>query len=258
MKAVILAGGFGSRLSEETVVRPKPLVEIGDKPMLWHIMNIYAHHGVKDFIICAGYKGYMIKEYFTNLFIHHSDITVDLSNNSIEYHRATQLDWRVTVVDTGVQSMTGGRLRRIADYLDVEGPFCMTYGDGLGDIDISAEIAFHRSHGLKATMCAVIPPGRFGVANIEDGRVSAFVEKPSGANQQRINGGFFVLDRSVIDLIEDDQTSWEGEPLEMLAGQNQLAAFEHDGFWQPMDTLREKAQLEEYWNNGNAPWKIWA
>lgn len=257
MKAVILAGGVGSRLSEETVVRPKPLVEIGDKPMLWHIMNIYAHHGVKDFIICAGYKGYMIKEYFANLFIHHSDITVDLSNNSIEYHCAAQLDWRVTVVDTGTQSMTGGRLRRIRDYLDAEGPFCMTYGDGLGDIDISAEIAFHRSHGLKATMCAVVPPGRFGVANIEDGRVSAFVEKPRGASQ-RINGGYFVLDRSVIDLIEDDTTIWEADPLERLAAQNQLAAFEHDGFWQPMDTLREKAQLEEYWNSGKAPWKIWA
>lgn len=257
MKAVILAGGFGSRLSEETILRPKPLVEIGDKPILWHIMNIYAHHGVNDFIICAGYKGYMIKEYFTNLFLHHSDITVDLANNTIEYHRARKIDWRVTVVDTGIHSMTGGRLRRISDYLDADGPFCMTYGDGLGDVDISAEIAFHRSHGLKATMCAVMPPGRFGVANIQDGLVSDFVEKPSGGSQ-RINGGFFVVDRSVIDLIEGDGTSWEGGPMEALAADNQLAAFEHDGFWQPMDTLREKAQLEELWNSGKAPWKIWS
>lgn len=257
MKAVILAGGIGSRLSEETILRPKPLVEIGDKPILWHIMNIYAHHGVNDFIICAGYKGYMIKEYFTNLFLHHSDITVDLSNNSIEYHRAQKIDWRVTVVDTGNQSMTGGRLRRISDYLDPEGPFCMTYGDGLGDVDISAEIAFHRSHGLKATMCAVMPPGRFGVANIQEGLVSDFVEKPSGGSQ-RINGGFFVLDRSVIDLIDGDAISWENKPMEALAADSQLAAFEHDGFWLPMDTLREKAQLEELWHSGKAPWKIWA
>ncbi len=256
MKAVILAGGFGSRLSEETTTRPKPLVEIGDKPILWHIMNIYAHHGVKDFIICAGYKGYMIKEYFTNLFLHHSDITVDLSKNTIEYHRAQKMDWRVTVVDTGVHSMTGGRLRHISDYLDAEGPFCLTYGDGLGDIDISAEIAFHRSHGLQATMCAVMPPGRFGVANIHDGMVSDFVEKPSGGNQ-RINGGFFVVDRSVLDLIDNDDVSWEYGPMETLAANGQLAAFEHDGFWQPMDTLREKGQLEELWNSGKAPWKIW-
>lgn len=256
MKAVILAGGLGSRLSEETIVRPKPLVEIGEKPMLWHIMNIYAHHGITDFIVCAGYKGYMIKEYFTNLFLHHNDITVDLSNGTIEYHRAEQVNWRVTVVDTGIQSMTGGRLRRIAPYLDPDEPFCMTYGDGLGDVDITAEIAFHRAHGLQATMCAVTPPGRFGAANVEGGRVTTFVEKPSAGNQ-RINGGFFVLDRSVINLIENDATVWENEPLEALCAAGQLAAFEHDGFWQPMDSLREKNLLEDLWQSGNAPWKVW-
>lgn len=256
MKAVILAGGFGSRLSEETIARPKPLIEIGEKPMLWHIMNIYAHHGITEFIVCAGYKGYMIKEYFTNLFIHHNDITVDLSNGTIEHHSAEQVNWRVTVVDTGIQSMTGGRLRRVAPYLDPDEPFCMTYGDGLGDIDITAEIAFHRDHGLEATMCAVVPPGRFGAANIENGRVTSFVEKPSISNQ-RINGGFFVLNRSVIDLIDGDATVWEREPLEKLCKAGQLAAFEHDGFWQPMDTLRDRMYLDELLAENRAPWKVW-
>jgi glucose-1-phosphate cytidylyltransferase len=256
LKAVILAGGLGSRLSEETVVRPKPLVEIGEKPILWHIMNIYAHHGVTDFVICAGYKGYMIKEYFTNLFVHHNDITVDLSTGQIEYHSAEQVNWRVTIVDTGINSMTGGRLRRVARYLDPDEPFCMTYGDGLGDIDITAEIAFHRQHGLQATMCAVVPPGRFGLANIKEGRVTSFAEKPSVRNQ-RINGGFFVLNPSVLGLIDDDSTNWEGGPLQKLCAAKQLAAYEHDGFWQPMDTLRERLVLEEMWHSGEAPWKIW-
>ncbi|MFC5760071.1 MULTISPECIES: glucose-1-phosphate cytidylyltransferase [unclassified Rhizobium] len=257
MKVVILAGGLGSRLAEETSVRPKPLVEIGEKPILWHIMNIYAHHGLKDFIICAGYKGYMLKEYFVNLFLHHSDITVDLATNAIEYHKSSKPDWRVTVVDTGTNSMTGGRLKRVRNHLNPDEPFCMTYGDGVGNIDIASEIAFHRSHGLKATMCAVTPPGRFGATNIEDDVVTAFIEKPKG-DGQRVNGGFFVLDPSVIDLIEGDDTIWEAGPLEWLAANKQLAAFRHNGFWQPMDTLRERQQLEELWSSGKAPWKIWA
>ena len=257
MKVVILAGGLGSRLAEETAARPKPLVEIGEKPILWHIMNIYAHHGLTDFIVCAGYKSYMIKEYFVNLCLHHTDITVDLASNRVEYHGAQRLNWRVTVVDTGMHSMTGGRIRRVRDYLDPDEPFCLTYGDGVSDIDIKAEIAFHRSHGLKATMCAVTPPGRFGAALVAEDRVTSFIEKPKG-NGQRINGGFFVLDRSVVDLIDGDDTVWEAGPLEWLAANKQLAAFKHDGFWQPMDTLRERMQLEELWNSGKAPWKVWA
>lgn len=256
MKVVILAGGLGSRLAEETSVRPKPLVEIGEKPILWHVMNIYAHHGLTDFIICAGYKGYMLKEYFVNLCLHHSDITVDLATNTIEYHEGSKPNWRVTVVDTGTNSMTGGRIRRVRDYLSPDEPFCMTYGDGVGDIDIAAEVAFHRSHGLMATMCAVMPPGRFGTPNIDGNVVTGFVEKPRG-DGQRVNGGFFVLNRSVIDLIEDDDTVWEGGPLQWLTANKQLAAFKHDGFWQPMDTLRERTQLEELWNSGKAPWKLW-
>jgi glucose-1-phosphate cytidylyltransferase len=232
------------------------LVEVGEKPIIWHIMNIYSHYGLNDFIVCAGYKGYMLKEYFVNLFLHHSDITVDLANNSIQHHTAERLNWRVTVVDTGANSMTGGRIRRVKNYLHPNEPFCMTYGDGVGNIDIASEIAFHHSHGLKATMCAVTPPGRFGVANIGEGRVSSFVEKPRN-DTQRINGGFFVLDPSVIDLIEDDNTIWEAGPLEWLAANQELGAFEHDGFWQPMDTLRERHQLEELWHSGKAPWKIW-
>lgn len=256
MKVVILAGGLGSRLAEETSLRPKPLVEIGDKPILWHIMNIYSHHGLTDFIICAGYKSYMIKEYFVNLILHHSDVTLELGTNKIEYHQRERPPWRVTVVDTGVHSMTGGRIGRIKDYLKPGEPFCLTYGDGVGDIDITAEIDFHRKHGLKATMCAVTPPGRFGAITTEGDIVSAFLEKPKG-DGQRINGGFFVLDPSVIDLIEGDATVWENEPLNTLVAQGQLAAFRHDGFWQPMDTLREKMMLEDLWNSGKAPWKLW-
>lgn len=257
MKVVILAGGRGSRLAEETTVRPKPLVEIGDKPIIWHIMSIYAHHGFNEFIVCAGYKGYQIKEYFANLVLHHSDITVDLANNRIHYHQCDKPNWRVSVIDTGLDTMTGGRLRRARPYLTPGEPFLMTYGDGIADVDVAGEVAFHRAHGLKATMCAVAPPGRFGSVAIESGRVSAFVEKPTAGNQ-RINGGFFVLQPEVLDLIEGDETVWEGAPLEALVAEGQLAAYPHDGFWRPMDTLRERIQLEEMWNTGRAPWKVWA
>jgi len=257
MKVVILAGGRGSRLSEETSVRPKPLVEIGDKPMLWHIMSIYAHFGFKDFIVCAGYKGYQIKEYFANLVLHHSDITVDLGRHAIRYHECASPDWRVSVIDTGIETMTGGRLKRIKRYLDPDEPFCMTYGDGVADVDIAAEVAFHKAHGLAATMCTVASPGRFGTVALDGDKVSAFVEKPK-ANGQRVNGGFFVLQPSVLDMIEGDDTIWEGEPLETLANAGQLAAWRHDGFWRPMDTLRERIQLDDMWNNGRAPWKLWA
>lgn len=257
MKVVILAGGRGSRLAEETSVRPKPLVEVGDKPILWHIMNIYAHHGFIDFIICAGYKGYQIKEYFANMVLHHSDVTVDLGRNIVHYHQRDTPDWRVTVVDTGLDTETGGRLKRIRPYLTPGEPFCMTYGDGVADVDVAHEVAFHRGHGLKATMCAVAPPARFGAVAIEGERVSTFVEKPIAGNQ-RINGGFFVLEPEVLDLVEGDTTIWERRPLERLAAEGQLAAYPHDGFWQPMDTLRERIQLEDMWNSGRAPWKVWA
>lgn len=257
MKVVILAGGRGSRLSEETTLRPKPLVEIGDKPILWHIMSIYAHFGFDEFIVCAGYKGYQIKEYFANLVLHHSDITVDLGENTIRYHQSKRPNWKVSIVDTGLDTLTGGRLKRIAPFLDKGETFLMTYGDGVADIDVGAEVAFHRSHGLKATMCAIAPPGRFGTVEIDEGRVSAFVEKPT-ANRQRINGGFFVLEPSVLDLIDGDGTSFEGAPLERLTAEGQLAAYRHDGFWQPMDTLRERDQLEELWRTGRAPWKLWS
>lgn len=256
MKVVILAGGRGSRLAEETSVRPKPLIEIGDKPIIWHIMSIYAHFGFKDFIVCAGYKGYQIKEYFANLVLHHSDVTFDLATNEVHYHHSTKPDWRVSVIDTGIDTETGGRLKRIGRYLTPGEPFCMTYGDGVGDVDVAAEVAFHRRHGLAATMCAVSPPGRFGSALIEDHRVSAFVEKPAG--DQHVNGGFFVLQPEVLDLIAGDETVWEREPLEVLTARGQLAAFRHHGFWRPMDTLRERIQLEEMWANGRAPWKVWA
>ncbi|TCL75618.1 glucose-1-phosphate cytidylyltransferase [Rhizobium sp. BK251] len=259
MKVVILAGGYGSRLSEETTARPKPLVEIGEKPIIWHVMQIYAHHGLTDFIVCAGYKGYMLKEYFSNLMLHNSDITVDLSRNIIEYHNEAAPNWRVTVVDTGLNTMTGGRLKRIRRHLDDGQPFCLTYGDGVGDVNISGEIEFHRDHGLKATMCAVTPPGRFGVIdmNLNEHRITAFNEKPKN-DSQRVNGGFFILDPSVVDLIEDDATVWETGPLQALAEQGELAAFIHDGFWQPMDTLRERILLDDMWRTEKAPWKIWA
>ena len=256
MKAVILAGGRGTRISEESNVRPKPMIEIGGKPILWHIMSLYAHHGVKDFVICAGYRGYMIKEYFVNLVLHHSDVTVDMATNSVTYLNGRAPDWKVTVIDTGMETMTGGRLKRIRPYLDDE-PFCMTYGDGVGDVNIPETIRFHKGHGLKATMTTVRPPARFGAVQVDGERITSFLEKhPSEGGF--INGGFFVLDPSVLDLVEGDATVWESGPLGRLAADGQLAAFQHTGFWQPMDTLREKNQLEEMWATGKAPWKVWA
>lgn len=256
MKAVILAGGRGTRISEETNTRPKPMIEIGGKPILWHIMSLYAHHGVKDFIVCAGYRGYMIKEYFVNLVLHQSDMTVDLAKREVAYLDGRVPDWKVTVIDTGLETMTGGRLKRIRPYLD-DGPFCMTYGDGVGDVDIAESVRFHESHGLKATMTTVRPPARFGAVEIDGDRISSFLEKhPSEGGF--INGGFFVLDPAVLDLVEGDRTVWESGPLERLAADGQLAAFRHTGFWQPMDTLREKNQLEDLWAGGKAPWKVWA
>ncbi|PYS56074.1 MAG: glucose-1-phosphate cytidylyltransferase [Acidobacteria bacterium] len=256
MKAVILAGGLGTRISEETHLAPKPMVEIGGKPILWHIMKIYAAHGVNDFVICCGYKGYVIKEYFANYFLHMSDVTFDMANNRTEIHERRGEPWRVTLMDTGQDTLTGGRLKRVGDYLRQEEAFCFTYGDGVGDIDVTTLIAFHRSHGKLATVTAVRPPGRYGALQIRDQRVAAFAEKPSGEGGL-INGGFFVLSPKVLDLISSDNTSWELEPLERLAADGQLMAFEHRGFWQPMDTLREKSFLEELWQSGNAPWKVW-
>lgn len=257
MKAVILAGGFGTRISEETSVRPKPMVEIGDKPILWHIMKIYHSHGIRDFVICCGYKGAAIKEYFANYLIHMSDLTFDTRSKDIEIHHSTAEDWRVTLVDTGLKTMTGGRLKRIREYLDDE-PFCMTYGDGVSNVDITGLISFHEKHGQLATMTAVQPPGRFGAFSLgdEEVQVKHFREKPKGDNAW-INGGFFVLNPSVLDFIEGDTTSWEAEPMEKLANDGQLCAYKHDGFWQPMDTLRDRAYLEELWASGNAPWKSW-
>jgi len=256
MKLVILAGGLGSRISEETEVRPKPLIEIGGKPIIWHILQIYAHHGVTESIICAGYKGEMLKEYFVNLPLHNFDVTVDIATGAVTYHREQQLPWHVTVVDTGQETMTGGRLRRIRSYLDPDEPFCMTYGDGVGDIDITALMKFHEGHGLKATMTVVTPPGRFGAVEMDGDRIREFTEKPH-AGGGAINGGYFVLNPDVIDLIEGDDTVWEKGPLERLAAGNQLAGYEHDGFWHPVDTLRDKRTLEALWK-GSAPWKAWA
>ena len=256
MKAVILAGGLGTRLSEETALRPKPMVEIGGKPILWHILKMYAQHGVNDFVICCGYKGYVIKEYFANYFLHTSDVTFDMQKNEMQVHQKRAEPWRVTLVDTGDNSMTGGRLLRVADYVRDEEAFCFTYGDGVSDLDIGATIAFHRKHGKAATLTATYPPGRFGVLDIQDGRVHSFKEKPEGEGA-RINGGFFVLKPEVLKHVKDDSTIWEREPLAQLAAQNQLMAFEHDGFWQPMDTLREKHLLEDLWASGKAPWKTW-
>jgi glucose-1-phosphate cytidylyltransferase len=255
MKAVILAGGLGTRLSEETVVRPKPMVEIGGKPILWHIMKIYSAHGINEFIICTGYKGYLIKEYFANYFLHTSDVTFDLGKNTMEVHARHAEPWRVTVVDTGDATMTGGRLRRVREYLQ-EAPFCFTYGDGVADVDISALIAFHKTHGCEATLTAVQPPGRFGALDTEGTRIARFQEKPQGEGAW-INGGFFVLQPSVIDRIPGDNTVWERGPLESLAHDKQLHAYKHTGFWQPMDTLREKVLLEDLWSSGKAPWKKW-
>ncbi len=256
MKAVILAGGLGTRLSEETTLRPKPMVEIGGRPILWHIMKMYSSHGVTDFVICCGYKGYVIKEYFANYFLHMSDVTFDMSENRMEVHERKAEPWRVTLVDTGDDTLTGGRLRRVRRYVEDESEFCFTYGDGVSDVNIGRLIAFHRQHGRQATVTAVQPPGRYGALQMKGSEVLGFTEKPRG-DGGLINGGFFVLSPQVIDLIEGDQSSWEGEPLTRLAATDQLRAFVHEGFWQPMDTLREKNLLEDLWANNRAPWKTW-
>jgi glucose-1-phosphate cytidylyltransferase len=256
MKAVILAGGLGTRLSEETSTRPKPMVEIGGKPILWHIMKMYAHHGINDFVICCGYKGYVIKEYFQNYFLHMSDVTFDMQHNTMHVHERRAEPWTVTLVDTGDASMTGGRLRRVAAHVQNEEAFCFTYGDGVGDMDIAATIAFHRQHGKAATLTATYPPGRFGALDIRERQVMSFKEKPKGDGAM-INGGFFVLSPQVLPYITGDDTIWEQEPLMQLAANGQLMAYEHHGFWQPMDTLRDKIWLEELWSRGKAPWKKW-
>jgi glucose-1-phosphate cytidylyltransferase len=253
-KAVILAGGLGTRISEETVLRPKPMIEIGGRPILWHILKIYSAHGINDFIICAGYKGYVIKEYFANYFLHMSDVTFDMANNTMEVHQKKAEPWRVTIVDTGDETMTGGRIKRVAPYLD--GPFCCTYGDGVGDVDITALLAFHQAGGRLATLTGVQPPGRFGALQLQGDQVQSFQEKPEGDGSW-INGGFFVLDPAVIDLIDDDSTIWERAPLERLAADGQLGIFRHHGFWRPMDTLRDKIELETLWDKRIAPWKSW-
>ena len=256
MKAVILAGGLGTRISEETHLKPKPMIEIGGKPILWHIMKIYSAYGVNDFIICCGYKGYVIKEYFANYFLHMSDVTFDMANNKMEVHQQFAEPWRVTLVDTGEDTMTGGRLKRVAPYVRDEAAFCFTYGDGVSDINIGQLIAFHRAQKTRATVTATYPPARFGALDFEGQRVRSFREKPQGDGSM-INGGFFVLSPSVLDLLVDDSTVWEREPIETLAQQGQLAAYPHFGFWQPMDTLRDKTLLDELWESGKAPWKVW-
>jgi glucose-1-phosphate cytidylyltransferase len=254
MKAVILAGGLGTRLSEETSLKPKPMVEVGGRPMLWHVLKIYSAHGINDFIICAGYKGYVIKEYFANYFLHMSDVTFDMSTNTMEVHHKKAEPWRVTIVDTGEDTMTGGRIKRVAPYID--DTFCCTYGDGVGNIDITSLIAHHKSSGLEATLTGVQPPGRFGALQIDEGKVGAFQEKPEGDGSW-INGGFFVLEPSVFSTIEGDSTIWERQPLESLASRGQLGIYKHHGFWRPMDTLRDKIDLEALWEAGKAPWKTW-
>lgn len=255
MKAVILAGGLGTRISEESYVKPKPMIEIGGKPIIWHIMKIYSAHGINDFIVCLGYKGYIIKEYFANYFLHMSDVTIDMSDNSMQVHQKSAEPWRVTLVETGDHTQTGGRLKRVAHYLGDE-DFCFTYGDGVADVDIRGLITFHREKKVRATLTAVQPPGRFGALGLDDAYVTHFQEKPKGDGGW-INGGFFVLSPSVIDHIAGDNSVWEREPLERLARDRQLAAYFHRGFWQPMDTLRDKNHLEELWSGGNAPWKTW-
>jgi len=255
VKAVILAGGMGTRLAEETQVRPKPMVEVGGHPILWHIMKSYAAHGVNDFVICCGYRGYMIKEYFANYFLHMSDVTFDMVDNEMVVHERHTEPWKVTLVDTGDDTQTGGRLRRVAGHLDDE-PFCCTYGDGVADVDITATIEFHRSHGRLATVTAVQPPGRFGALVLDGQVVTGFTEKPKGESGP-INGGFFVLDPGCLDLIEGDATKWEEEPMRLLAERDQLRAFRHEGFWQPMDTLRDRIHLDELWDRGRPPWKVW-
>lgn len=254
MKAVILAGGMGTRISEETRLKPKPMVEIGGKPVLWHILKIYSSHGVNDFVICLGYRGYLIKEYFANYFLHTSDVTLDLSTNSVEVHRRTAEPWRITLVDTGEATQTGGRLKRVKSFLD--NTFCFTYGDGVSDVNVGELIRFHRQQARLATITAVQPAGRFGALDIDGQRITRFHEKPPGDGSW-VNGGFFVLEPSVLDYIDGDHCVWEREPLERLARDAQLSAFRHDGFWQPMDTLRDKNRLEDLWNRNAAPWKIW-
>lgn len=256
MIAVILAGGLGTRISEETHLKPKPMIEIGGKPILWHIMKVYSAHGVNDFVICCGYKGYLIKEYFANYFLHMSDVTFDMANNEMQVHQRKAEPWRVTLIDTGEDTLTGGRLKRVADYVRNEDSFCFTYGDGLSDVDIRASIDFHQSHGKLATVTAVRPPGRYGALEQSGNQVTGFIEKPSGGGGL-INGGFFVLSPKCIDLIDDDATPWESAPMTELADMGQLMMFEHKGFWQPMDTLREKNMLESQWASGKAKWKIW-
>lgn len=256
MKAVILAGGLGTRISEETSLRPKPMIEIGGKPLLWHIMKIYSANGINDFIICCGYKGYVIKEYFANYFLHMSDISLDIEKNSITVHQMKAEPWRITLIDTGEHTMTGGRLKRVSQFLLDEEAFCFTYGDGLSDINIRSQIDFHKKHGRMATITAVLPPGRYGALDCVDDKVISFKEKPKGDGAV-INGGFFVLSPKVIDLIGGDDISWEKEPLSSLADLGELMAYHHGGFWQPMDTLREKNYLEELWNSPSPPWKKW-
>ena len=256
MKAVILAGGLGTRISEETHLKPKPMIEIGGMPILWHILKMYSAHGVNDFVICCGYKGYVIKEYFANYFLHMSDVTFDLENNQMQVHERHAEPWKITLIDTGADTLTGGRLKRVAQYVKDEESFCFTYGDGVSDVDIRASIAFHQRHGKLATVTAVLPPGRYGALERKGDQVTGFVEKPRGDGGV-INGGFFVLSPKVLDYVEGDQSSWEGPPLSKLSEMGEMMAFEHNGFWQPMDTLRDKNMLEELWSTGQAPWKTW-
>lgn len=256
MKAVILAGGLGTRISEETHLKPKPMIEIGGKPILWHIMKIYSAHGINDFVVCCGYKGYLIKEYFANYFLHMSDVTFDMAKNEMQVHQRKAEPWRVTLVDTGDDTLTGGRLKRVFEHVRDETAFCFTYGDGVSNVDISKQIEFHKHHGKLATVTAVQPPGRYGALNLQDATVKGFIEKPRGDGGW-INGGFFVLSPKCLEYIENDQCSWEETPLRRLAGEGQLMAFEHRGFWQPMDTLREKNMLEDLWASDKAAWKVW-
>ncbi len=256
MKVVILAGGLGTRISEETHLKPKPMIEIGGKPILWHIMKLYSAHGINDFVVCCGYKGYVIKEYFANYFLHMSDVTFDMVNNEMQVHQRKAEPWRVTLVDTGEETLTGGRLKRVSDYVKNEEAFCFTYGDGVADVNVSSLIDFHKKHGKLATVTAVQPPGRYGALNMQDSLVKGFTEKPKGDGGW-INGGFFVLSPECLKYIQDDRSSWEGEPLVKLAADAELMSFEHAGFWQPMDTLREKNMLEDLWQSGKAPWKVW-
>ena len=256
MKAVLLAGGLGTRISEESVLRPKPMIEVGGRPILWHIMKMYAKHGIRDFVVCLGYKSYMVKEYFANYYLHSSDVAIDTKKGTIKYLETSAEDWSVTLVDTGEDTMTGGRLKRVGKYLTPGEPFCLTYGDGVSDVDITKLVAFHKAHGKQATVTAVMPPGRYGALDLTGDTVNRFIEKPQGDNGM-INGGFFVLQPEVLERIEGDSVSWEHEPLESLARDQELIAFRHLGFWQPMDTLRDKNHLEQLWQTGKAPWKMW-